>query len=97
MAYRLNIKPDLAEMIRHLHPDRKKKMRQSFEFIAENPLSGKPLQEDLIGLFSWRVDSWRTIYSIDSQSKTVHVLALGPRDTIYEAIEKDLTSARLKK
>ncbi len=77
-------------MIRHLHPDRKTRVRAFLNHMSENPLRGKPLQEPFLGLFSYRMGAWRIIYSIDHHQKKIHVIALGPRETIYEDLAKDL-------
>lgn len=97
MAHDLDIDVLLNPLVRHLHPDRKKRFREAFRVISDDPLQGKPLQEKLVGFFAYRVGSWRIVYSINHTKKIVHVVGLGPRDTIYENLEKDLISARLKK
>jgi mRNA interferase RelE/StbE len=56
---------------------------------------GKPLREELMGYRSLRVagQRYRLIYAIDSQKRTIHVVAAGlrregARDDIYELAQK---------
>ena len=74
----------------HLSPLRKKKIKAALRAIAHKPLEGNPLQEELAGLFSYRVGSLRVIYTVDKEKKIVHVVAIGPRRSIYEEVEKEL-------
>lgn len=93
MTYRLDMDGETRLLISHLPPLRKKKVKQSMRAIALDPLdplTGKPLQEELMGLYSYRLGSWRIIYSVNSKAKKVHIVALGPRKTIYEDLAKDL-------
>jgi mRNA-degrading endonuclease RelE of RelBE toxin-antitoxin system len=75
-------------LISHMAPARKHKIKQSLRNIAQDPSAGKTLQENLAGLQSYRVGPLRIIYSVDRLKKTVHVIAIGPRRTIYEELER---------
>ena len=77
-------------LVSHLTPARKRAIKESMRAIALNPLLGKPLQEDLLGLYSYRIGTIRIVYSIDRRAKTIHIVAIGPRKTIYEELERDL-------
>jgi mRNA interferase RelE/StbE len=81
--YRLRVPPDLADVIRNLHPRLKRKLRQALETIAGNPRSGKTLREELNGLWSFRVGKFRVIYRIGS-ARRLELVAFGPRERIYE-------------
>ncbi len=92
MIYQLDMDGETRLLIRHLPPARKQKIKESLRAIALNPLMGKPLQETLSGYFSYRVGALRVIYSIDPGKRMVQVVALGPRKTIYEEVERELRS-----
>ena len=81
-AYRLRVPEGVAESIRGMHPYLKKKIRASLKSILTNPLEGKPLKEELKGLVSFRVSRFRIIYRI--KKSTIEIVALGPRNRIYE-------------
>ena len=70
-------------LVTHMHPIRRRKLKESLKEIAKDPFSGKPLQEELVGLYSYRVGPLRIIYSLNKVAKVVHVIAIGPRRTIY--------------
>ena len=66
-----------------MHPDLKKKVRASLQFILSEPHSGKTLKDDLSGLWSFRVGGFRIIYRI-ADSIVIEIVAIGPRERIYE-------------
>jgi mRNA interferase RelE/StbE len=82
--YKLRIPDDLAVFIRTLHPDLKKKIKASLRIILSDPHSGKSLKDELSGLRSFRVSRFRIIYRIAS-GKYIEIVAVGPRERIYEA------------
>ena len=83
MPRRLSILGDAAEGVRHLPPDLKRKARSVVDAIRWAPEFGKALGGDLAGLHSARVGRFRMIYRI-LPSGEVEVLAIGPRETIYQ-------------
>jgi mRNA interferase RelE/StbE len=72
-----------ASVLRTLHPDIKRKLRTAFQVIAADPYAGKALTQELDGLRSYRVSRFRIIYRI-KQEKQVAIIAVGPRERIYE-------------
>ena len=76
--------PDsVAELIRNMHPHLKKKLKASLQSILSDPYSGKALKDELAGLRSFRVSRFRIIYRISDQ-KLIEIVAIGPRECIYE-------------
>lgn len=54
------------------------------EYLKQNPKSyGKPLQNALAGLWSYRIGNLRVIYEIKEQELIVFVIDLGHRKNIY--------------
>lgn len=84
--HKLRVPDDVAALIRGLHPHLKKKVKASFEAILSNPNSGKALKDELSGLRSFRVGNLRVVYRISapSDNKRMEVVAIGPRQIIYE-------------
>lgn len=78
---RLRVSSELRELIRHLHPDLKRKVRAGLEEILHDPGVGKPLREELDGLRSLRVGRIRIIYR--DSAPYVDLVAVGPRRQIY--------------
>jgi len=80
---RIKLPDDIADLIRSLHPHLKRKVRAAFKLILDDPLSGKALKDELLGLRSFRISKLRIIYRTTKQD-VVEVIAVGPRKTIYE-------------
>ena len=80
--YKLKMTDELRELMRHLHPALKQKVRVALAELLENPGCGKTLRGELQGLRSFRVSKFRIIYREATQ--VIEVIALGPRRSIYE-------------
>jgi mRNA interferase RelE/StbE len=66
-----------------MHPFLKKKVKASLKIIVSEPHSGKALMDELSGLRSFRVSSFRIIYWIKVPEQ-IELVAIGPRERIYE-------------
>jgi len=78
----LDVPTHVAGQLRELHPLLKRKVRAALEAILAEPHAGKPLKDDLTGLWSFRVGRFRLIYR--PANRRVTLIAFGPRDGIYE-------------
>ncbi|MGB7292065.1 MAG: type II toxin-antitoxin system RelE/ParE family toxin [Thermodesulfobacteriota bacterium] len=83
---KLRISEETRDLIRHMHPDLKKKVRSALSEIIENPFSGTSLIVELKGLRSSRVGRFRIIYRPSPES--IEIIAIGPRHIIYEETYK---------
>ena len=81
--YKLKVPDHVAKFVRRLHPEIKRKIKGSLNNIITEPNSGKPLKEELGGLRSFRVSRFRIIYRI-AELREIQVIAIGPREQIYE-------------
>lgn len=79
----LKVSNDTKKLIRHSHPQLKRKLRDALRMIIDDPLCGKALKEELFGLRSLSVGRIRIIYSI-GEDAGIEVITIGPRKTIYE-------------
>ena len=88
----LRVPAAVAAAIRNLHPGIKRKLRGALEAIGADPRTGRPLKEELEGLWSLRVGRFRVIYRIGT-GRGIDLVAFGPRERIYEEtmrlIERD--------
>jgi len=82
-GYSLRVPDHLVGFIRGLHPEIKRKIRGSLKIIASEPGSGKPLKDEFAGLRSFRVSRFRIVYRI-AEPREIQIVAIGPRDRIYE-------------
>lgn len=80
---RFKVSTEVAQLVRGLHPDIKRKVRAALDLLAHDPEAGKALQGDLAGLRSLRVARVRVIYRAPVR-RVIEIVAIGPRDRIYE-------------
>jgi mRNA interferase RelE/StbE len=80
---KLRVPAAVAAAVRNLHPGIKRKLRGALEAILQDPHAGKPLKEELRGLWSLRVGRFRVIYR-SGPGRNIDLVAFGPRDRIYE-------------
>ena len=73
----------MAEMVRGLHPELRRKVRAGIDVIRADPASGKALHDELMGLRSLRVGRFRIVYGI-APGRVIELVAIGPRRVIYE-------------
>jgi mRNA interferase RelE/StbE len=81
--YKLVVPKDVRELIRTMHPSLKRKVKASLKIILSDPSSGKALMDELSGLRSFRISSFRIIYRI-KEPRQIELVAIGPRERIYE-------------
>ena len=81
--HQLRVPAGVAELIRGLHPIIKQKIRVALDQIVAEPHSGKALRDELNGLRSFRVGRFRIVYRL-AANKLIELVAVGPRETIYE-------------
>jgi len=84
VAYRLVIARSVADRIRNLPPDLKHRIREALRAIGGDPVRGEPLKRELDAYRKYKVRRYRIIYQVDRAKKTVRIVALGHRRTIYE-------------
>jgi len=95
-GYRIEMPRMLRDLIRHLPPELKAKIKAALRSISDDPYRAKELRDDLVGLRSYRVARSRVIYRI--RGSTVQIVALGPRTDIYERAAAELSKTlRLRK
>ncbi len=90
--HRLRVPGEIAALIRGMHPDLKRKTKASLKTILADPSSGKALREELAGLRSFRVGTFRIIYRV--ARSVVEIVAIGPRERIYEETYRRLKRER---
>jgi mRNA-degrading endonuclease RelE of RelBE toxin-antitoxin system len=81
---------EAKDRIRSLSPDLKKAVRSALEVLAETAYAGKPLQRELTGFWSLRVQRYRIIYKILSEERRVLIYTLGRREKVYEDLVASL-------
>lgn len=85
-AWRLAISPNVAERVRRFPPDLKRGVREAIRAIAVDPDRGEPLKRELQGYLKYRVRRFRIVYRVDRRARTVAIMAVGPRSSVYEDV-----------
>ena len=86
---RVEISKTVRNLITHLSPELKRKVRTAFRVIAADPYQAKELKDELVGLRSYRLGNARIIFRLTG--KIVEVVAFGPRRDIYERVTAELS------
>ena len=88
----LKVPTAVRDLIRHLHPAMKRKVRNALNDILTDPACGKPLQRELEGYWSLRIGRQRIIYRPDDAG--AEIVAFGPRKTIYDEMARHVLRER---
>jgi len=88
IRYRIEMPRALRDLLRHLPPELKTKVKSALRSISDDPYRAKELRDELAGLRSCRVARSRVIYRI--VGSMVQIVALGPRADIYERAAAEL-------
>ena len=75
-----------------MHPLLKKRIRAALETIINEPAIGKALREELEGLKSYRIGTFRVIYRI-AERHVIEIIAIGPRRNIYHETYRIISKA----
>jgi mRNA interferase RelE/StbE len=94
---RLEIPPEVAEILRHLDPELKRSVKEALRGLSQKPTAGEPLRRELEGLWKYRVRRYRVVYAIEPKRRVVRILAVGPRVEIYERVAALRRASRKRK
>jgi len=93
-GYRPVIAPAVAERIRRLPPELKRAVREAIRAVGTDPRRGEPLRRELEGYLKFKVRRYRIVYRVDRESRTVSIVALGHRRTVYEETADRMRTGR---
>ncbi|MGH7963247.1 MAG: type II toxin-antitoxin system RelE family toxin [Candidatus Binatia bacterium] len=88
--YRVEISRAVRDLLKHLPPELKRKVKVALRSLAEDPSQAKELKEELAGLRSYPIGRTRLIVRI--VGAVVEVVAFGPRSDIYERAAAELST-----
>ena len=93
-AFRPDIPPHVAEVIRHFPPDLKRSIKAAIRALSADPNDGEPLIRELEGFWKYRVKRFRIVYSIDRRHKVIRIVAVDHRHRIYEELVKRIAQRK---
>lgn len=88
MKRSLVLSDDLRDLIRHLPPALKGKIKRALEEIVTEPPTGKALRDELAGLRSYRIGNTRIVYR--PEEKAITLITVGPRQSVYQKAALEL-------
>ena len=83
---RVVLLPEVADVLRRLPPEAKRKVRVALAELRRDPDLGEPLERELAGVRRLRVGQLRIVYG--GSPAGLEVVAIGPRRTIYTELER---------
>ena len=83
---RVVLLPEVADVLRRLPPEAKRKVRAALAELRRDPDLGEPLERQLAGMRRLRVGQLRIVYRPSPAG--LEVVAIGPRRTIYTEVER---------
>jgi len=86
VRYHVSIPPHVAAVLTHLAPSIKRDAKRALRILSEDPHAGEPLERELRGLWKYRIRAFRVVYRIVAQERLIHIMAIGPRGTIYDIL-----------
>lgn len=83
MAYHVRLKPSAEKAFQKIDKRYRPRILSALLAIAENPYSGKKLDGERKGEWSYRVWPYRIIYQIYKKDLLIIVIAIGHRQGVY--------------
>jgi len=84
----LKVPTEVRNLIRHLPPVLKRKVRAALADSLEDPMCGKALKEDLEGYWTLRVGRTRIVYRL--VGRDIEIVTIGPRESVYEEATREI-------
>ena len=81
--YNIILKKPAKKFLKKLDKNNQIQIIKKLENLKTNPELGKPLTENLAGLWRLRIDKFRVLYRIKDQQLIIEVLKIGHRKKIY--------------
>ena len=94
MRWRARFTPEAASVVRTMHPEIKRRVREGLRMLVENPLLGHELRFELSGFRSFRIGGYRVIYQVNDAERTIDVFHAGRRRDVYEDLRELLAETR---
>ncbi len=85
-AWRVDVPPHVADVVRHLPPEVKRGAKAALRAVSANPEVGEPLRRELEGLWKFRVWRYRLVYAVDRRQRVIRLYAVGHRRAIYDEV-----------
>jgi len=81
--YTVRLSRQAEKFYKKLEKNVKARVREALLTLENQPYAGKQLHVELKNNYSMRVGKSRIVYTISEKDKTIYIIAIGPRKTIY--------------
>jgi mRNA-degrading endonuclease RelE of RelBE toxin-antitoxin system len=81
--YAVLLSRQAEKFYKKLEKNVKARVREALLTLENQPYAGKQLHGELKNNYSMRVGKSRIIYTVSEKDKTIYIIAIGPRKTIY--------------
>ena len=83
MRYKVLMSRQAERFYKKLQGEAKVQVRESLLALENEDCSGKRLHGNLKDRCSLKVGKLRMVYMISKKDKTIYIVAIGPRETVY--------------
>jgi len=84
----LKVPAQVRDLLRHLPPVLKRKIRAGLADILDDQTCGKALKEEPEGCWSLRVGRSRIVYR--PAGADIEIVTIGPRESVYEEAAREI-------
>jgi mRNA interferase RelE/StbE len=84
LKYTVVLSRQAERFYKKLEGSPKTQVKENLISLQDDPRLGKPLHGDMKENCSLRIGKLRIIYTISEKDKIIHIVAIGPRKTIYQ-------------
>lgn len=81
--YAVLLSRQAEKFYKKLEKNVKARVREVLLTLENQPYAGKQLHGELKNNYSMRIGKIRIIYTVSEKDKTIYIIAIGPRKTIY--------------
>jgi mRNA-degrading endonuclease RelE of RelBE toxin-antitoxin system len=84
LTYAVLLSHQAEKFYKKLNKNIRARVREALTILESQPYAGKRLHGELRQNYSMRVGKIRIIYTVSEKDKTIYIIAIGPRKTIYQ-------------
>jgi len=82
-VYELSFTPKAIGALEQIKGKLRKQLEKALDRIRKDPFLAKPLRDELVGLHSERVSTYRIIFRIIKEKKEVRIVLIEHRKSVY--------------
>ncbi len=84
MSYPIKFSDPAAKQFQKLRDKKlKERVASALEYIAGEPLMGKPLQAEFKGCYAYRIGDYRVVYVFHKEQKYIGIIRIEHRREVY--------------